>query len=73
LRRVRIDDVRKIIHQAHGRRYLNRLQKEQPGGMQRGDESRHRQKSHEQCVQNAFSLDFMVRDNVYLADDPSKT
>jgi hypothetical protein len=66
--------VREIVHQPSGRRDRDALEKEgEPGCAQDGKESRRRTKPDQNRSKYLLSLDFMVWQEVYLADDSHKT
>jgi hypothetical protein len=66
--------VREIVHQPGGRRDRDALEKEgEPGCSQDGHQSRRRRKTDQNRSKYLLSLDFMVWQEVYLADDSHKT
>jgi hypothetical protein len=67
---VGLEDVCEIVYQSRRRRDLNTLwKKEERCRPQHGKQSCRGRKTQQQCVQDLLSLDFMVREEVYLADD----
>ena len=71
---IGLKHVRKIVHQPSGRRDRDALEKEgEPGGSQYGNESCRRTKTDQNRSKYLLSLDFMVWQEVYLADDSHKT
>ena len=70
LNRIGLKHVREIVHQPGRRRDLDALEKKrEPGCSQDGNESRRRRKTDQNRSKYLLSLDFMVWQVVYLADD----
>ena len=71
---VGLEYVREIVYQPGRGRYLDALWKEEePGGPQNGEQRRRRWKPDQNRSKYLLSLDFMVWQEVYLADDSHKT
>jgi hypothetical protein len=67
---IGLKHVREIVHQPGRRRDLDALEKKrEPGCSQDGNESRRRRKPDQNRSKYLLSLDFMVWQEVYLADD----
>ncbi|MDP9280443.1 MAG: hypothetical protein M3P00_13580, partial [Gemmatimonadota bacterium] len=66
---VGLDYVRKVVNQPGWGRYLDALKEEERGRAQNGNQSRCRWKTHQHRGKDLLSLDFMVWQEVYLADD----
>jgi hypothetical protein len=74
LGRVGLNYVREIVDQTGRCRNLDALlYEEDRGGTKDGEQIRRRGKSQQKCVQDLLSLDFTVREEVYLADDSTTT
>jgi hypothetical protein len=71
---VGLEYVREIVYQPGRGRDLDALRKEEePGCSQNGKNSRRRWKPDQNRSKYLLSLDFMVWQEVYLADDSNKT
>lgn len=67
---VGLKHMGEIVHQSRRRRDLDTLwKKEERRSPQHGNQLCRRRKTHQQYVQDLLSLDFMVREEVYLADE----
>jgi hypothetical protein len=64
-----LDYVRKVIYQPGRGRDLETLKQEDRSRAQNGDQHRRRWKPHQHRGKDLLSLDFMVWQEVYLADD----
>jgi hypothetical protein len=74
LNRIGLKHVCEIVHQPRGRRNRDALEQEgEPGRAQDGYEGRRRTKPDQNRSKYLLSLDFMVWQEVYLADDSHKT
>ena len=69
LGRGRLDYVRKVVYEPHGGRYLQALEEKERGRAQNGNQFCRRGEANQNRGKDLLSLDFMVWQEVYLADD----